>query len=592
MNLEEKVAKLHELIAQYLKLHAFLIKLSHEPDNAQHYKDVADKLLKTSPALAQFTNKFKKVDASKTLTDSVGENATNNSADVKKVQTELGLVVDGACTQATIEAIKKFQQDHKITPANGIIQPADATWLAIVEGGILLLPTTLKESVGLKGVNQDLDTRLIQDLLNKNGYEIAVNGKVEESTTKAIQDFQRRKQQNPTGLIEPNDATFKFLKGQEVAVELSEPTVKEENINKKLLDSVGQGGNNDRADVALVQKLLRENWGYNIPLDGEVKDSTIQAIRQFQHRFAGIATNQDALVEAGGNTIKYLTGELKPTEPYTKDGIIGGVETKLEKEMADFAKAFSGIRIEVNPGEWVVVRPPYHINTKKRRETATENRNKNTKVDNIIKKLGNNAKIGKASIAQIEDFLNQCIAAKLIPEKEKTSQGLHEFLKKYAISTDCSGLASQAANFLLENDLDRGKNETVKPFYTGSMRGDNGKQTKGQKKNFPKVSSPEKLRAGDMMVFRQEDPPSGHVRIIVDVDISDKEVAFTTVESGSRSDVGDGGDGIGQRRWKFPDKTAFKNLKLLEGNEWKTASSKRDTESSYVRMKELANLEE
>lgn len=594
MNLNQKVLNLHELIKKFLKLQAFLEKLAYDPTNAQHYKDIADKLHKASPTLAKFIDTIQ-VAASKSLQESVGEGAANQVDDVKIIQSELGLVVDGIYSKKVGEAIKKFQKDNKIEPASGVVEPADETWLAIVRGATVL-PKKIEKSVGDNGTNQELDVRVLQDLLNKNGYEIAVNGKAEASTTEHIKDFQRRKQQNPTGLVEPDDTTFKLLQGEEVTPELSEPTIKEEEINKKLLDTVGKGGKNDKGDVALIQKILREDWGYNIPLDGEVKDTTIQAIRQFQHRYAGITKNQDALVEPDGNTIKYLTGELKPVEPYTKDGIIGGAETKLEKEMADFTKAFSGIRIEVNPGEWVVVRPPYHINTPSRKKKALENRKTNSKVHKIIKSMPGNAQVGKASIDQIEDFLNQCIAAKLIPEKDKTSQGLHEFLKKYAISTDCSGLATQAANFLLDNDLERGKEETVKPFHTGAMRGHGGKQNKTQKKKFPKVSSPEKLRAGDMMVYRQEKPmassSNGHVRIIVDVDISDEEVLFTTVESGSRSDVGDGGDGIGQRRWKFPDKTAFKNLKLLDGNKWKTPSSKRDTGSSYVRMKQLKDLEE
>ncbi|MGH1335915.1 MAG: peptidoglycan-binding domain-containing protein [Aureispira sp.] len=532
---------------------------------------------------------------------SVGVKGQNDKDDVKAVQTLLEIVVDGDCGPKTKKAIKKFQRDNDIKPVTGLIEPNSPTWAKLTGGGDSSSSTSddsstttdedkddkatasgrsINQSVGTGGTNEEQDVRVIQNLLNENGYELAVNGNVEEDTIKNIQDFQRRKQQNPTGLIEPNDETFQLLDGQTIEENHPTPTV---DINDTLQKSVGQGGQNETADVALVQQLLRDDWGYDIPVDGDPQDTTIQAIRQFQHRFAGMVHNQDARVDPNGTTLKYLTGVLKPTEGYTDDGIIGGVETELEQKMADFTKAFSGVRVEVRPEEWVAVRPPYHINLGHRKRSAEQERNANPSVGRIANRLGFGGNVGKATLVQIEDFLNQCLAANLVPSSQKTSKGLNEFLAKYGVSMDCSGLAIQAANFLLQDDLDRNKNnqssEDVNITNTAGIQ------------NHPEINNPTNLRAGDMMVnYKREGTNTYHVRVVVDVDVEDDHVAFTTVESGSSTTLGDGGHGVGQRRWKCPNKTNYDNLKILMGNDWQTAG-RSDQAYTYVRMRQLTNVE-
>lgn len=155
-------------------------------------------------------------------------------------------------------------------------------------------------------------------------------------------------------------------------------------------------------------------------------------------------------------------------------------------------------------------------------------------------------------------------------------------MAKYGVSTDCSGLAIQAANFLLQGDLERNKknqnSEEIKSTNTEGIQ------------KHPEVSNPTNLRAGDMMVnYKREGTKTYHVRIIVDVDIEDDHVAFTTVESGSSTNLGDGGNGVGQRRWKLPNKTNYDNLQILLGNNWQTAG-RNDQAYIYVRMRQLAHL--
>ena len=62
------------------------------------------------------------------------------------------------------------------------------------------------------------------------------------------------------------------------------------------------------------------------------------------------------------------------------------------------------------------------------------------------------------------------------------------------------------------------------------------------------------LRADDTMVRS-----GGHVRIITDVDVKDDCVYFTTLES-TTANASEHGQGVGERRWRFPNSESFKNL--------------------------------
>lgn len=451
---------------------------------------------------------------------------------------------------------------------------------------------SITASVGNKGINKPHDVQLVQELLG-----IEVDGIYGKQTLLAICEFQRNLGfRRIDGLIEPNKITWKNLiantsstrkKGIEVIKPdaTTEKTPQSSKTSTKtsttIQQSVGLGGINNPEDVSTIQNILKNTWGYNIPVNGKIDDKTIQAIRKFQYRFAGNINSQDSKIDVGGKTFKYLVGTLKPTMKKTDDGIIGKADTPLEKKMAEFTKAFTGIQIEVNPGEFVSVRPPYHINLGKRLKKVTKARNANKAVKRIILGLGFGGGVGKATPAQITTFLEKCIGKNLI--KNKTSQGLHEFLSTYGVSTDCSGLAVQAANFLLDGDMKRPKlgqhGEKVKITNTKGIQ------------QHPKVASPKQLRAGDMMVnYKRKGTKTYHVRVIIDVDINDDgSIQFTTVESGSSSNLGDGGDGVGQRRWAFPDGTKFENVQILKGNNWQRGNAS-DQAYTYVRMRQLTKL--
>ncbi len=328
-------------------------------------------------------------------------------------------------------------------------------------------------------------------------------------------------------------------------------------VGTKISKSVGKKGANVSNDVLIVQKLLKDTWDYDVPQTGEVENNTLQAIAKFQHRFAGMITKQDTVIDPDGTTWKYLTGQLKPTLKKQDDGTLAGAETEIEKKLAEFTKNVSDIEIEISKGEIVTVRPPYHMNNKDRRTVINATRKANPAVNKIITKMGWNDSHGKATPSTIKKFLEDCIAKGFI--KDKSSTGLNQFLDKFAITMDCSGLAIQSVNFLHEGNMERESNKTETVQITNAAN---------IKSCGTKINAPKHLKAGDMMVN------GDHVRVITDVDISGNVVAFSTVESspttmtGYGDGVGDSGDGVGERRWKFENGAKFENCQLLRGNKW------------------------
>ena len=332
-------------------------------------------------------------------------------------------------------------------------------------------------------------------------------------------------------------------------------------------------GDNIKDDVLIVQKLLRDDWNYDIPQNGNCDNLTIRAIGQFQYRFVGSINKQDSKIDAGGNTWKYLIGEKKPALALQNDGTLAGAETEDEKKLAEFIQAVGDIQIEVAPGEFIGVRPPYHMNSTKRRKAIDATRAKNSSVSKVINAMGWNDSHGKATPKSIKEFLETCIAKGFV--KDKSSNGLNQFLDKYGITLDCSGLAVQSVNFMEEGDLTReggANNETLKIVNAASIM-----------RNGTKITKPSDLKAGDMMVIKT------HVRVITDVDDQTDGIAFTTFESGAERNLGygggvgaDGGDGVGERRWLFPNKQKFTGIKRLSGNNW--AAMPKEDKYVYRRM--------
>jgi peptidoglycan hydrolase-like protein with peptidoglycan-binding domain len=82
---------------------------------------------------------------------------------------------------------------------------------------------------------------------------------------------------------------------------------------KTIKASVGKGGTNAKADVIVVQTLLKGK-GYPITVDGDCGNKTIAAIADFQTKKFGKA---DGRIDPGGKTFQALAGASTVTPPVT-----------------------------------------------------------------------------------------------------------------------------------------------------------------------------------------------------------------------------------------------------------------------------------
>ncbi len=275
--------------------------------------------------------------ASKTLTASVGQGGSNQKADVLLIQELLNkngatLKVDGDCGAKSIAAIKAFQQS-KLGAANssGLIEPGSQSWKAL-NGETAVSPPvenpvpskTLTASVGQGGSNQKADVMLIQELLNKNGATLKVDGDCGAKSIAAIKAFQQSKlgAANSSGLIEPGSQSWKALNGEistNPDTNTETPTDTTQNTNPQsteveealspnsaIKQSVGDGGKNESADVLRVKQLLNK-FGYKLAEDGNADAALTTAIKDFQTKYRGSA-NPDGKIDPGGGTWNSLLG--------------------------------------------------------------------------------------------------------------------------------------------------------------------------------------------------------------------------------------------------------------------------------------------
>jgi hypothetical protein len=152
-------------------------------------------------------------------------------------------------------------------------------------------------------------------------------------------------------------------------------------------------------------------------------------------------------------------------------------------------------------------------------------------------------------------------------------------------------MAQQAMNFLFDDDMvkdsddiklsgkDAGNGKKVSNFafinasnYYNALKDDKG--------NFGlhRVHESEKLKAGHIMSC------SGHILIVIDVDVFEKHVEFTTLESTSEGNGADESTGGGQQvRWAVPKGKGFegKIQYLKPDGTWGVPGSKSRKEAVY-----------
>ena len=394
-------------------------------------------------------------------------------------------------------------------------------------------------------------------------------------------------------------------------------------------DSVGINAANKKEDVLIIHALLaRHNTILleDIVPKGTTKyeevfnnvtlctTKTIDAIKKFQATILS-GKSIDGIITPSGITLKRLNANATVNNYFDPNADsnklnLHGAETEVEKKLEVFTKIMNGIEICINPDEaipkYVYVRPSYTITngTNTYPKILSNIKNASAAVIQILRKHkiiygeGSNLNLyGQHDAVTIKALLEDCIKSN-ITEAGKTAESLRDFLGKYGACMDCSGLASQALNFLLDGNLSKSDNKityaTSETLYDKNNYYDEATDNANKQNTveYSKIQSPKDLKAGDLMVWRvpsKKDPTksTGHVRMIIDVDIEKDGVYFTTFESTS-----DGADkktqGIMQHRYKFPNKEKFENLSFAIVSEYRGGSvSPNDHKAIYLRHNKL-----
>jgi lysozyme family protein/peptidoglycan hydrolase-like protein with peptidoglycan-binding domain len=443
----------------------------------------------------------------------------------------------------------------------------------------------LAAGANLRRGSRGASVTALQSALNSLGHNLVTDGDFGPATESAVKSFQRGAGLVADGIVGPMTRTAINQaianNGNENAGTGAETETAPEAAAPPPTSSVGaligqlgtsllRMGSNGSAVRALQQIL--NSLGHSLVVDGAFGRLTDGAVRAFQ-RGAGLVADgivgsqtRNAFNGGGGGTTAEPDletpepgstapndprpapeTERPPGGPTTAEG-----DTDIERRLDTFFQAFNGIPIRTNPGQsppnYVDVIPPYHINAGHRKDGAAAARRQNSSVASLVSSLPVNARFGKASPADIRYFLETSIQRGYL--QDTSANGMRDFLALYGVSTDCSGLVTQALNYLNDGNLDVDDADGLNPMYVGSG------SLRGGTSNFAAVSSPHSLTAGDTMHI------PGHIRILVDVDREGDVTTFRTIESTPREDVVEPGQrdaadrraadgGIGDVHWRY-----------------------------------------
>jgi hypothetical protein len=167
----------------------------------------------------------------------------------------------------------------------------------------------------------------------------------------------------------------------------------------------------------------------------------------------------------------------------------------------------------------------------------------------LINGLPNRVRVGKGTPKEIRDFLQAALDAGHVRTalglaRDPTAADCRDFLIRYGIGVDCSGLVAQALNRLaaevgIADRLDVGNT--------------NSAALKGSAAGFTTVASPAELRPGDTMHL------PGHIRILSRAERRGGNIHFKTAESraGSGTIASPGHVGPADAYWRLvPDTKA------------------------------------
>ncbi|EJF54024.1 putative peptidoglycan binding protein [Saprospira grandis DSM 2844] len=119
--------------------------------------------------------------------------------------------------------------------------------------------------------------------------------------------------------------------------EAGAPPAELESNQKTIKASVGRGGTNDKADVQLVQELLKAK-GHNLAVDGLIGPGTIGEIKAFQQAAFGWA---DGRIDPGGQSWQALNGAASASSDDSSSSSDSSSATDSSEEGGVSGKDFS-----------------------------------------------------------------------------------------------------------------------------------------------------------------------------------------------------------------------------------------------------------
>ncbi|MBL4650724.1 MAG: TIGR02594 family protein, partial [Aureispira sp.] len=198
----------------------------------------------------------------------------------------------------------------------------------------------ISDSVGKKGENKKADVQLVQNLLKeKINAPLKGSGICGPKTIKYIKEFQAKVGISETGLVAPNDDTWKKL--NESSSSETSDTKPSDNKDLSIKKSVGKKGENDKEDVKIVQKLLRDKGAKLVGL-GICGPLTVRAIKKFQE--INMNGFSDGLVEPKGRTFKLLIGSGKSINSDDDDNTGGGGGPLEKPNWISIAEGEKGVK--------------------------------------------------------------------------------------------------------------------------------------------------------------------------------------------------------------------------------------------------------
>ena len=190
--------------------------------------------------------------------------------------------------------------------------------------------SAISASVGKSAVNKSEDVKVIQNLLNKKGATLKVDGDCGPKTIAAIEKFQKEvlNFSVPDGKVDVGGKTWQKLSDAALSQNQNNQGQGSNNGNNQnnqsnsssinneelkfsgnIKKAVGKGKLNEQRDVYIVQSLLKKR-GYNVPVDGMYESKTEQAIGEFQKTIGGVV---DFVISPKGPTmVQLLLKNLPP----------------------------------------------------------------------------------------------------------------------------------------------------------------------------------------------------------------------------------------------------------------------------------------